>query len=405
MEPSAAPVHRQVTALARADLPLHELGAELSAALSGLVPHEGYCLIGFNPVSGLRVFSAYRNTLVGSPARLVHNETVEHDLHRFTDLARRPSPVGTLGGGAPGEEHSTRLHEILAEQGFSRELRLALHDRGTLWGALVLLRERGRPAFTREQAVAATAIAPPLTQAVRQVSVRLRGQPPPPLAPGVAIVRPDDTAEAISPQAAAWFSDFAAAEQPLPYIALQAVAAARTRLGARADQLARIRTRSGRWLSLAACPLDNDRVAVVVQPGHHRSTAACTGSLVRVHPSPARRLAPSPAGSFHQADRAAPGTVPPYHRGPPQDPVPQDPNQQPPRTHCSASISTHQQTPARSPRPAQNCGAQDQAEGGSPAARLEPGAALADPRPTRRSQSLLPIGRGAHNAHIWRSAP
>ena len=266
MEPSAAPVHRQVTALARADLPLHELGAELSAALSGLVPHEGYCLIGFDPVSGLRVFSAYRNTLVGSPARLVHNETVEHDLHRFTDLARRPSPVGTLGGGAPGEEHSTRLHEILAEQGFSRELRLALHDRGTLWGALVLLRERGRPAFTREQAVAATAIAPPLTQAVRQVSVRLRGQPPPPLAPGVAIVRPDDTAEAISPQAAAWFSDFAAAEQPLPYIALQAVAAARTRLGARADQLARIRTRSGRWLSLAACPLDNDRVAVVVQP-------------------------------------------------------------------------------------------------------------------------------------------
>jgi DNA-binding CsgD family transcriptional regulator len=265
MAPSATQACRHVTALVQAELPLDELGAELSAALSRLVPHEGYCLIGFDPVSGLRTFSTYRNSLVGSPARLVHNETVEHDLHRFTDLARRPSPIGTLGSGAPGEERSPRLHEILAEQGFSRELRLALRSRGALCGALVLLRERGRPPFTDEQAITITAIAPPLTQAVRQVSIRRRAQPPPPLAPGVVIVEPNDTAEAISAQAAAWFSDFAA-EQPLPYVVLQAVAAARVKQGARGDQLARIRTRSGRWLCLAACLLGGGRVAVIVQP-------------------------------------------------------------------------------------------------------------------------------------------
>ena len=253
-------------ALARADLPLHELGAELSAALSGPVPHEGYCLIGFDPVSGLRTFNTYRNTLVGDPTRLVRNETLEHDLHRFADLARRPSPVGTLGGGGPGEERSVRLHELLAEQGFSRELRLALCGRGTLWGALVLLRERGRPPFTGEEADAATAIAPPLTQAVKRISVRRRGQVPPPLPPGVVIVGPDDTAEAISPQAAAWFSDFFTAEYPLPGVVLVAAAATRNEQGARPDQLARIRTRSGRWLSLAACPLGGGRVAVVLQP-------------------------------------------------------------------------------------------------------------------------------------------
>jgi DNA-binding CsgD family transcriptional regulator len=266
MAASATQAYRHVTALAEADLPLHELGAELSAVLSGLVPHEGYCLIGFDPVSGLRAFDTDRNTLTGSPARLVSNETVEHDLHRFTDLARRPSPVGTLGGGTPGEERSPRLQEILAEQGFSRELRLALRGRDTLWGALVLLRERGRPPFTTEQVIAAAVIAPPLTQAVKQISVRLRGQPPPPLAPGVVIIRPDNTAETISPEAAAWFSDFAAVEQPLPYVVLQAVADARNKQGARGDQLARIRTRSGRWACLAACLLDGGRVAIVVQP-------------------------------------------------------------------------------------------------------------------------------------------
>ena len=195
-----------MTALAAADLPLRELGAELSAALSGLVPHEGYCLIGFDPVSGLRAFHTGRNALSAHAARLVRNETVEHDLHRFTDLARRPARLAHRRR-HPGEERSPRLHEILAEQGFSRELRLALRGGGTLWGALVLLREHGRPPFSDQEVAAATAIAQPLTRAVKRVSVRPRGQPPPPLPPGVVIVGPDDTAEAISPQAAAWFSD------------------------------------------------------------------------------------------------------------------------------------------------------------------------------------------------------
>jgi hypothetical protein len=91
MASSATQAQRHVSALARADLPLDELGAELSAALSGLVPHEGYCLIGFDPVSSLRTFHIDRDTLVGDSARLARNETVEHDPHRFTDLARRPA--------------------------------------------------------------------------------------------------------------------------------------------------------------------------------------------------------------------------------------------------------------------------------------------------------------------------
>jgi len=132
MGSSAARAHHDVCALAQADLALDELAAELSAVLSGVIPHEGYCLIGFDPISGLRTFHTGRNALVGDPTRMVHNETVEHDLHRFTDLARRGSPIGTLGGGGPGEARSPRLHEVLAGQGFSRELRLALRSGTTL---------------------------------------------------------------------------------------------------------------------------------------------------------------------------------------------------------------------------------------------------------------------------------
>jgi DNA-binding CsgD family transcriptional regulator len=196
---------------------------------------------------------------------------VEHDLHRFTDLARRADPVGTLGGGIPGEARSPRLHEILRPQGFSRELRLALRGGGTLWGALVLLREYNRPPFSDQETAAATAIAQPLTRAVKRVSVQPRGQPPPPLPPGVVIVGPDGAAEDVSPQAAAWFSDLhisggLTTEDPLPHTVLIAAAAARAAGETRASQLARIRTKSGRWLSLAPCPLGGGRVAVVLQP-------------------------------------------------------------------------------------------------------------------------------------------
>jgi DNA-binding CsgD family transcriptional regulator len=268
---SAGQAYRHVTAVTQADLPLPELGAELSAALSGLVPHEGYCLIGFDPISGMRAFQTARNTLSVGMAHLVRNETVEHDLHRFADLARRPDPVGILGGGAPGEEQSPRLHELLRPDGFSGEMRLALRGGDTLWGALVLLRELRRPSFSDQEVAAAKAIAAPLTQAVKRVSVRPRGHPCPPLPPGVVIVGPDGATEAISPQATTWFDDMYLsgdldAEQPLPHSVMSAAATARAADGGRADQLARIRTRSGRWLTMAACPLGGGRVAVVLQP-------------------------------------------------------------------------------------------------------------------------------------------
>ena len=265
MATSAVRARHQVAALAQADLPLDTLGEELSAALGRFVPHEGYCLIGFDPVSGLRTFHTARDALAGDPSRIVHNETVEHDLHRYADLADRLNPVGTLGSGGPGEAHSPRLHEILPEQGFSRELRLALRGGSALWEALVLLRERGRPPFSAEEADAVMVIAQPLAQAVKRVSVRPR-RVPPPLPPGVVIVQPDCTAAAISPQAAAWFRDFHTPESPLPQEVLAVAAAAWNVHGPGPGQLARVRTRSGRWLSLAACPLGGGRVAVILQP-------------------------------------------------------------------------------------------------------------------------------------------
>ncbi len=76
---AAARVCANLADLACADLPLAELGAAVSATLCRLAPHEGFCLIGFDPVSGLRSFQTASNALVGVEARLARNELVEQD--------------------------------------------------------------------------------------------------------------------------------------------------------------------------------------------------------------------------------------------------------------------------------------------------------------------------------------
>ena len=175
---AAARVCANLADLACEDLPLAELGAAVSATLCRLAPHEGFCLIGFDPVSGLRSFQTASNALVGVEARLARNELVEQDLNRFAELARCVVPVGVLGGRGERERHSIRLHELLREQGFGGELRLVTNSGGITWGAMVLIRERGGAAFSDEEIAAVARTAEPIGQALRRVSVRARPAAP-----------------------------------------------------------------------------------------------------------------------------------------------------------------------------------------------------------------------------------
>jgi DNA-binding CsgD family transcriptional regulator len=253
--------------LATSDLGLTELGAALSHIVHAVVPHDGYSFIGFDPVSCLRIFHTAENALDGMERELVHNEYVEHDLHRFTDLAERKVPVGTLGGGGRDETLSPRLHELLPVHGFARELRVSLRQSGRMWGALVLLRERNRAPFSESEVSALIGLVPALTDVVRSVSRRPNAAMPSARPAGVVVVNPDGTAAAISAEADAWFADLPlngplTASNPLPFLVVEAAAAAQARDG----KSAMIRCCSGRWLMVGGCHLNNGQIAVVLQP-------------------------------------------------------------------------------------------------------------------------------------------
>jgi DNA-binding CsgD family transcriptional regulator len=268
-------VEAELAELRRRALSITDLGQAVSTAVGQVVPHDGYVLIWFDPISRIRSLHTGGNALRDRECLLVENETFHGDLNRFTALAASSCPVGLLGTGAPAERHSTRLHEMIRPAGFTCEARVVLHADAHMWGALVLL-GAGRPYDERDAAHLAT-LARPLTEIVRQQPIRPTGFPQPdPRPPGVILLGPHNSVEAISTQAQAWLSELPGGTDhggPVPMVAYAVADAARTAWThthghQRASAVTRVRTLAGNWLALHGCLLDPDphgRVALTLQ--------------------------------------------------------------------------------------------------------------------------------------------
>jgi len=244
---------------------------ETLASVATVLPHDGYCIFGVDPASGLRAFMLSRNGLDGVSGRLAYNETRERDVNRYAELARCSVPAGILGGSAR-EPPSPRLHDILHPAGFRSELRLALRTHRGWWGALSLFREGARRPFGADDAVLATRLAPALTTAVRQRPLRRLPPSPRPPPSGVVLLDPNDTIVSMSEEARNWLQALCAGGSDemtmddMMRVVYEVAHATRTR--ARTDQnLCRIRTSSGAWVALQGNRVDagSADVAVILQ--------------------------------------------------------------------------------------------------------------------------------------------
>ncbi|MGW6529318.1 helix-turn-helix transcriptional regulator [Streptomyces venezuelae] len=186
-------------AAARAET-VAELGEVLSRHLATVLPHDGYLLSGFDPVTGARCFLACENSY-STPARrrMDRANALGRTRRPVADLLHGPCPAVVLGAGAQDPCPDTRrLHGIMAADAYGSELCIALSRRGVARGALVLLRERGARPFSPSETVRAAELAEPLTAAVtRYVAdkpLRPRKIHPPPAI--VVIGRNDEIAGA-----------------------------------------------------------------------------------------------------------------------------------------------------------------------------------------------------------------
>jgi DNA-binding CsgD family transcriptional regulator len=186
------------------------------------------------------------------------NEFGNTDYNKFRVLARRSGRVGVLSAATGGQlERSDRYRHMLAPLGYEHELRLALSEDSTLWGALALLRAPGARDFSPLEARRVASLGRTLTEGLRiglvlgAVSVDCT-----PDGPGMLIVDDDLEILTITPNAERWLADLSDGCPGLPD-AVRSVVGYVKRIHDRntPEQTiprARVRGASGHWLAIYA---------------------------------------------------------------------------------------------------------------------------------------------------------
>lgn len=236
--------------------------------VGAVVPFDGYCLLTMDPATMLPT-SHWMEAGLSDFRRVSDNEYLEDDVHKFQDLAGAAAPVGVLGQGWPGTGASPRYAEILRPSGFGAELRVVARDASGCWGALVLLRERGRRNFTVEEAQTVAGISSRLASVMRHGQLTALGPlREPGDALGLITVDGRNRTRTVNAQARRWLAQLEDAEAAeLAHVVYGVANQARNSGNGIAST--RARTAVGGWVVLTATLLDptvDDGVAVVLRP-------------------------------------------------------------------------------------------------------------------------------------------
>jgi DNA-binding CsgD family transcriptional regulator len=246
----------EISRLAHAGLDSFAYRRQAVAKLAKVVPFDGFWWWTTDPATAFFTSGVFEPCPdEHSVCRLIHkNEFVDPDYNKFRVLARRPVHVGVLSDATDGmPERSDRYRRVLAPLGYEHELRLALTDGASCWGALALLRGSGSAGFSPSEARIAGSVCGPLTEGLRiglvlgAVSVDCA-----PNGPGLIALDDDQEVLTMTTNAEHWLDELRDGSPGLRN-AIRSVVACVRELdhGGNIDgqtPRARVRGRSGRWL-------------------------------------------------------------------------------------------------------------------------------------------------------------
>jgi DNA-binding CsgD family transcriptional regulator len=270
-------------------------------AFARAVGFDGYCLFGVDPLTGLRTMMFSRHGLLVATERLVHNETVEHDVNRYAELVTMPRKAAILAPG-PSEPRSPRLHEILRPEGYRSELRLVLVSGGRYWGALSLFRDDARFPFTESDADLAHELCEPLSQAIRRYHVGRPSPLPAPRPAGTVLFNRTGGIVHVSDEAHLWLLSLAdswadgTTEDDVKRIVHEVARAAAGRNNN--PPLCRVRMPTGEWLVVSGTRVSTGEIDVVVvlRPGDVATVAPAFGAWCGLTPKETQVVALVAAG-------------------------------------------------------------------------------------------------------------
>ena len=243
-------------------------------AVSRAVPHQAGGWATMDPGTVLWTGGVMYGLPTELGLRFYDNELLEDDVLKFSQLARRAKPFGTLSRATGGDlESSARYRTMYAPCGIADEVRFAFVADGACYGTVCLLRSEG--GFNSREIALIESLSKHVAHGLRSALVRPGlglSLPTPAGVPGVLVV--DDALQVVSATDAAtgWLEEIGPiGEGLLPGAVCAVVRRARAMAeGGDADgpPRTRVRTRSGVWLSIHASALSVDprTWAVVVEP-------------------------------------------------------------------------------------------------------------------------------------------
>ncbi|MDP9794034.1 DNA-binding CsgD family transcriptional regulator [Catenuloplanes nepalensis] len=240
------------------------LRRELAARLSRVVGYDAYCFATVDPWTLLLTDEVSEGMPPDGGTAATHNEYLVDDVDKFAEMARTNRAVGILGhstGGEPGRSH--RFRTILPMIDARDEMRVVFLADGRCWGAISLFRGFDRPAFTPHEGTLLRSVARPIAVALR----RAAGRPgthtsiTEPSAPGVLVLDAHGETVTSNESARRWLDELSPLRMGLHEVAASSRAGGESGL--------RVRSRTGRWLSLWGSAMDGGEggaVSIVIQP-------------------------------------------------------------------------------------------------------------------------------------------
>jgi len=215
-------------------------------------------------------------------SQLWRREFLVDDVILYRDIARAEVPAASLRATVADPRQSARYREFLDPMGFTDELRALLRVGDSPWGAINLLRRRGRPAFSRQETDLVASLSAPLGEALRMRArpAGFLGEAIPGGRPGLLLFDPDGGLVSANQAARTWLAELPH-DQDLPselgigvpmwMLGTVFGALAVARGGGDGTARARVRTRRGTWLVCHASLLCDagdvlTGVAVVIEP-------------------------------------------------------------------------------------------------------------------------------------------
>ena len=272
----------QIAELCRRGLPPTELLDAVRVPLRAVVPYDAGYLSATDPATTLFSSAMVLEGLEEAMcAPTLNNEFLVDDFNKFVDLHRVGSGATTLRRATFDRmERSARHREVHLPFGFEHELRATFSIGEACWGVVELLRHQGAHDFADAELAFVDDIAPILAEGLRS---SLTGAPPldedPAMTPGVILLDHNGVVTSMTDRAADLVEELGHAPVPtgfgvaLPGEAYIVGARARARaLGKEGpDPIARVRARSGGWLTVRGeCTRNADgslaETALVIEP-------------------------------------------------------------------------------------------------------------------------------------------